>query len=168
MHRLIEYHKIQVPNSRVPAYVRSILPDTRFSQTGRRLRNSQNLTQPNNRTSLFKHSFIPQTTKEWNALPQSLKHLNQPSFKKELSKYFGQSPAPKYFSYGSKLENIVHTQLRVGTSKLKAHMYKLQLNDSPDCPCGEATETSKHLVLDSSLHVLARHLLRAARHRFCG
>ena len=54
--------------------------------------------------------------------------------------------------YGSKQGNILYTRLRVATSKLNAHLYQLQLADSPSCSCGYQFETTEHFILHCKLH----------------
>ena len=152
IHRLQLYYHIQASNPLTPHYIVSILPEKRISRTGRALRNADTLTQPHNRTSAFQKSFIPSTTKLWNSLPSLVRQSNYPTFKHALNKNFCPPRPPPFFTYGSKQGNILHTRLRVATSKLNAHLYQLQLADSPSCSCGYQFETTEHFFLHCKLH----------------
>lgn len=159
IHKLLLYHHIKTPHSQAPSLIDSILPETRLFQTGRALRNSDTLSQPYNRTSAFKNSFIPATTKLWNNLPVFMRQSNYSTFKRTLQDYLSPPRPPSFFSYGSKLGNLLHTRLRVGASHLNAHLYKYQLTDSPSCPCGHRSETTEHFLLDCKLYINLREKL---------
>ena len=68
------------------------------------------------------------------------------------------SPLP-YYSYGSKIGNSLHTQIRTGTLPLNAYLYQIQKSESPVCPCGYRTENVKHFILNCPLHQNIRHVL---------
>ena len=152
IHKLILYHRIQAPNSQMPLYINSILPESRISQTGKELRNSEAITQPYNRTSIFKNSFIPNTTKLWNKLARSVRQSNHISFKRTIIERFSPPPPPAFFTFGSKRGNLLHTRLRVGASQLNSHLYQFQLTDSPKCSCSNQSETAEHFILNCPLH----------------
>ena len=157
MHKLLIYHKLHTGNT--PSYIHSILPDSRSTQTRRCLRNSNSLTQPFNRTSLFQNSFIPGTTRLWNTLPSSVRQLDHANFKRFLYDKFSPPKPPAYFTVGSKLGNILHTRLRLGASQLNDHLYKYQITDSPSCSCGYPSETIEHFILFCTLHSNTRKTL---------
>ena len=159
IHKLQLYYHIQKPNTLIPPYIISILPENRISQTGRALRNSDTLTLPYNRTSAFQKSFIPSTTKLWNKLPLNVRQTNYSSFKRTVHEQFCPPRPPAFFIFGSKLGNKLHTRLRVGTSALNAYLYQLQLVDSPSCPCGYLSETTEHFMLHCRLYDNLRSIL---------
>lgn len=159
IHKLQLYYHIQKPNTTAPPYIVSILPENRLSQTGRILRNSYSLTQPFNRTSAYQKSFVPCTTKLWNRLPQTTRQLNYSAFKSTLYELFCPPRPPPFFTFGTKLGNILHTRLRVGTSKLNAHLYQLQISDSPSCLCGHKSETTEHFMLHCKIYQKHRSVL---------
>ena len=152
IHKLLLFHQIQTSNQQMPSYVQSILPETRISHTGRTLRNSNTLTQPNNRTTIFKSSFIPSTTKLWNSLPLCTRQLNYSSFKRSLYERFNPPHPPKFYTFGSKRGNSLHTKIRVGASQLNAHLFQYQLTDSPACDCGHPYENTEHFFLHCILY----------------
>ena len=152
IHKLLLFHHLQTHNPQIPEYINSILPDTRATQTGRNLRNSQTLTLATNRISLFQNSFIPSTTHLWNKLPLSVRQSNHSSFKRLINEHFGLPRPPEYLTFGSKRNNSLHTRLRLQSSKLNSHLYKLKLVDSPSCSCGHPSETVEHFILDCILY----------------
>ena len=160
IHKLTMYFKLIQPQSQLPTYITSILPNTRLHDTGRLLRNSSIQTLPMNRITSFQNSFVPATTKLWNALPIHIRNeTSTKSFKKALVKHLGTPPPPHYFILGTKAGNRLHTRLRVGMSHLNSHLYPLQLSDSPQCQCGSATETVQHFVLNCPLYQNSRDFL---------
>ena len=148
-HRLIFYYKLLNPSAGIPQYIKDILPHTRQENTGLALRNANTLSLPNNRTTLFQKSFIPQTTRDWNNLPETTR--TEPclkSFKRAIFSLHGTEPAPKFNSVGCKFGNILHTRLRLNASTLNDHLFKIQKASSPCCDCGSPKETVAHLVLN--------------------
>ena len=163
IHKLTMYFKLKHPESELPTYITSIIPNTRLHDTNRKLRNSNAQTLPTNRITSFQNSFVPATTRLWNALPNHTR--NEPStipFKNAVTRHLGVPAPPPYFSFGTKLGNKLHTRLRVGMSDLNAHRYPSQLSESPQCQCGSPNETVQHFVLNCPLYQNARiHLFRS-------
>ena len=135
IHKLLLFHQLQSRSSLIPSYIKSILPDTRETQTGINLRNSNTLTQPFNRTSLLENSFVPSTTRFWNDLPLSVRQSNSSAYKRLIYEHFGPSNPPEYFTFGSKHNNSLHTRLRLRASKLNADLNRLKLINSSACQC---------------------------------
>ena len=162
-HKLAMYFELRRPQSHIPAYITSIIPNTRRQDTDRALRNADTQTLPANRITSFKNSFVPATTKLWNSLPTQIR--NKPStasFKKAVRRHLGTPIPPTYFSFGTKFGNKLHTRLRVGMSKLNAHLYPVQLSESPQCKCGSPSETLNHFILNCPLYQNARgHLFQS-------
>ena len=68
---------------------------------------------------------------------------------------------PLYYTLGTKLGNTLHTQLRLGMSRLNAHQYAIQKITDPACACGHNQENTNHFILDCPLFTPARtHLFR--------
>ena len=155
--------RVKHPEPELPTYITSIIPNTRLHDTNRILRNSNTQTLPTNRITSFQNSFVPATTRLWNALPNHTR--NEPStipFKNAVTRHLGVPAPPPYFSFGTKLGNKLHTRLRVGMSDLNAHRYPSQLSESPQCQCGSPNETVLHFVLNCPLYQNARiHLFRS-------
>ena len=160
IHKLIMYFMLRHPQSQLPTYITSIIPNIRLNDTGRILRNANTHTLPMNRLTTFHNSFVPSTTRLWNSLPNHVQNeTSTKSFKKALVKHFGTPPPSKFFSLGTKHGNILHTRLRIGMSHLNAHLYPQQLSESPECRCGSPSETIQHFVLNCPLYHNSRDIL---------
>ena len=160
IHRLMYFWSLNDRTTPTPAYIRDSLPQARQTDTTRTLRNSTAMTQPKNRTTRFQKSFIPDTTRKWNKLPLAVRSQSSlKTFKSDISKLLGAQLPPKYYSFGSKLGNTLHTQLRLGMSYLNSHIYQIQKTTHPYCPCGHHTETTLHFVLHCPLYTEHRHSL---------
>ena len=153
MHKqMFFFHRLTNTLQQQPEYIRQILPQSRVHNIGRSLRNYGTLTLPANRTTSFQRSFIPNTTRTWNTLPETLR--TQPShnrFKKGIADLFGTTKPPTYFSFGSKLGNTYHTQIRTGSLQLNAYLYQTQRLSSPGCLCGHKSETLQHFIFHCPL-----------------
>ena len=132
MHKLIFYRTLQDTQQVLPAYIGTILTNSRQADTGRTLRNAQTRTLPPNKTTSFMRTFIPSTTRTWNNLPDTIR--SQPThttFKTALRNHMCTAKPPLYFSLGTKRGNKLHTQLRLGMSDLNAHQFKIKKTDNP-------------------------------------
>ena len=160
IHKLTLYYKLKHPQSQFPAYIRSILPNTRQQDTGRELRNANTNTLPANRLTKYQQSFVPATTRLWNSLPDHIRNEASPTpFKKSVMRHLGTPPTPPYFSSGNKIGNRIHTRLRVGLSYLNSHLYPLQLSETPQCHCGSPIETVLHFIVNCPLYHNSRNNL---------
>ena len=118
IHKQLFFHRLTNTKNQPPRYMREILPELRFQNTGRTLRNSRTLTLPADKTTSFKRSFIPNATRTWNRLPEALRAQHSLSqFKKGIIDTFGTPNPPAYFSFGSKLGNSYHAQIRAGRAQ---------------------------------------------------
>ena len=80
--------------------------------------------------------------------------------KSQITNFIGIEHPPKYFTFGAKLGNTLHTQLRVGMSKLNSHLFKIQNTIlHPHCPCGHRTEGTLHFILHCPLYTEHRQVL---------
>ena len=50
-------------------------------------------------------------------------------------------------------------RLRTGHCRLNAHMYKIAISDSPNCPCQTALQTPEHVLQDCPLYAQIRHTI---------
>lgn len=126
-----------------------MLPDTRRQTTGLALRNANMLTVPNNRTALYQRSFVPKTTRDWNLLPEPIR--SDPclkTFKKAIVSQFSAETPKKFNTIGTKMGNILHTRLRLNSTRLNAHLFQIQKSSSPSCECGNPSENVTHFVLN--------------------
>ena len=162
IHRLLLYEQIKSSTSNIPDYMRNMIPETRQEDTGRVLRSSNLLTLPRFRTSIYQRSFIPQTSQNWNSLPNAIQLCtDRKQFKRGITALHSTPHPPLYYTLGTKLGNTLHTQLRLGMSRLNAHQYAIQKITDPACACGHNQENTNHFILDCPLSTPARtHLFR--------
>ena len=153
IHKLLFYRKLLDNRHSLPDYLTLTLTQTRGAVTQRRLRNTDTMTLPPNRTTSFQRSFIPDTTRLWNRLPQFIRASSSPAtFKKTLTKHTGVTAPPTYYSIGNKTGNTLHTQLRTGTLPLNAFLFQTQKTEAPHCPCGFRQEDTTHFILHCPLY----------------
>ena len=154
-HRLTFFYRLCNPMLPTPTYMTDLITPTRQDATQRTLRNSSLLSLPKNRLSCFQRSFIPETTRSWNALPEHIRQARTTSsFSKNVRKHFVPQPPP-FFSFGSKLGNTLHTRLRLHMSTLNAHLF--MTHNSPStldaaCQCGHPWEDTHHFILHCPLY----------------
>ena len=75
----------------------------------------------------FLNSFFPYITKKWNDLPRSIRSLDLADFKARLKTEL--KPVKiKYFAYGGKIPNKLHTRLRVGRTFLNSDSFLMNPN----------------------------------------
>lgn len=155
IHRLLFFHRLYYNNPPLPSYVTELLTDTRHDTTGLRLRNETHLTIPPIRLTSFHRSYIPATIRQWNLLPSALRDItSRTGFARQVWLRFGVPEPPPLHSYGTKTGNTLHTRLRIGLSKLNAHLFRICHNNtpSPACICGYHSENTIHYILLCPLH----------------
>ena len=111
----------------LPSYIQSILPQTRHADTGQTLRNATTNTTIVSKTSSFNRSFLPNSTKQWNLLPEAVR--SEPSlrtFKKQLHELYCIPIPPEFFSFGSKTGNIYHTKVRCESLDINSYLFKIK------------------------------------------
>ena len=104
----------------------------------------------------FNNSFFPKMANLWDNLPSECKSGS--SFKEQqenLSKHFKPTKY-KLNSYGTKLGNKLHTQIRLSQSQLNAHLYTVGLSDTKSCECGAFIEDTYHFIFKCSKYILIR------------
>ena len=82
-----------------------------------------------------------------------------PSRLQTPSHYRHRPPSPQpshYFTLGTKVGNTLHTQIRLGMSKLNTHQYSIQKTASPSCACGYKQENTKHFIIHCPRFASAR------------
>ena len=155
-HRLILYHKLDDPRQHCPNYIMELMPNTRAQDTNRRLRNANMHTIASSRTTTYHKSFFPQTSEQWNKLPNTVRTLKHDAFKKQIHEQLGASEPPTYYTFGTKLGNVLHARLRMDMSELNSHLYSIQKIASPACHCGYNNETVSHFILKCPNYVKQR------------
>ena len=160
LHRLTLFHKLTHRPDIQPDYIKTIIPQTRITDTQRNTRNAYNRTLPANNTTSFQRSFIPSTIRKWNHLPPTIRDQSRLStFKRDIAELWGCSTPLPYFLFGKKYRNIAHTKIRTGTLPLNAYLHLIQKSESPACVCGFRTEHTKHFVLYCPLYQTLRNTM---------
>lgn len=98
----------KIHNNLVPSYLKDITPVIRNVTSNYNTRNSSNYSLPRCRLEVFNKSFFPDTICKWNSLSTNTREATSLSiFKKTLQSDY--TKPPKYFSFGKRLLNIIHT-----------------------------------------------------------
>ena len=119
-HKLTLFFKMY--NHLAPEYLSSLIPlqvndISRYNQ-----RNSNNIQSIRAKTNQYNNSFLPSVLRDWNTLPAETKQSNTlSSFKYFLKKDY--KPVPKYYYYGKRKTQILHTRLRTGCSSLNLDLF---------------------------------------------
>ena len=159
IHRLILYRQLKDDAPHIPDYLKNMIPEDRRQGTGRILRNENHRTIPHSRTSHYQRSFIPDTSRHWNQLPHEVRSCQESKKFKQHIKLLHSTPQPShYFTLGTKVGNTLHTQIRLGMSKLNTHQYSNlhTKTASPSCACGYKQENTKHFILHCPRFASAR------------
>ena len=143
-HKLIQYYKMH--NEMTPEYLSSLVPPSVGSAVRYALRNESNLQTVPAMSRQYYESFLPSTTRMYNALSDEIK--NSPSleaFKARLNRNTVKPPI--YYYAGSRLGQIYHTRLRLKCSCLHQHLFLKKIIANPLCECG-AVEDTQHFFLN--------------------
>ena len=147
--KLINFDKIVCNDA--PQYLINLLPQ-KIGDTRPESRIADNFRMIKSRTQVYKNSFIPSSINDWNNTKS--KDRSRENWKNSL-KY-----QPNYlFHYGDRALGVVHAQLRMKCSKLKAHLYSLHVTDSPACDCGYDREDANHFLLNCPLFANERDIM---------
>ena len=163
LHKLILFYKMV--HNLVPDYLSSLVPAQVGETAHYSLRNNNNMRSVYARTQLYYNSFIPSTSRAWNELPEHVRNL--PSiylFKKAIATPVSQPP--KYFTFGNRREQVLHTRLRTGCSALNADLHSKNIVESPFCRCGDV-EDANHYFLHCPYYSLHRTELLVSISRYC-
>ena len=115
------------------------------------------------RTDLFINSFFPSTVRLWNELPFEIRNSESLAiFKSKLYKRFPQPRVnAKLYNSGNRFLSILHTRLRLGSSQLNSHLYKIGLKPTPNCRCGALYEDVWHYIFACPLYTAERSTLHS-------
>ena len=131
-HKLCLFYELH--NGNFPTHMSSILPQVIHSQYE---------TRRSNYRSMKCHSFIPSSVRLWNALDLDIQLSSSlASFKKRLA--CSQPHSNKYYYYGSRTLNILHSKLRLNCAPLNEYLYRIGAIDNPYCKCGLGIENVHH------------------------
>ena len=102
------------------------------------------------KTSLYYNSFLPSILRQWNNLSIETRQLN---FLKEDKR-----TVPKYYFYGVRKAQILHTRLCLGCISLNLDLFMKNITDSPMCQCG-STENTQHFFFHCNFYQRLRTIL---------
>ena len=73
---------------------------------------------------------------------------------------------PKHYLYGTRMMNIILTQLRSSASFLNYDLFRVGTVSDKSCRCGAALESLKHFVLDCPLCLSQNYTDREYQHGY--
>ena len=162
-HKLTLFYKMY--NNLTPNYLSSLIPQQIETVSQYNLRNAQNLRNIRTRTSSYYNSFLPSTLRQWNNLSIETRQLNSlNSFKWFLKK--DKSSVPKYYYFGKRKAQILHTCLRTGCSSFNLDLFVKNISDSPMCHCG-SIENAQHYFFHCNMYLRQRTLLLNSVANYC-
>ena len=101
---------------------------------------------PTYKTKLFRNSFVPSTTSEWNSLPGDVQQTTSLSvFKRALCTFDSKVQAHNYI--GERSAHIIHCRLRQQMGNLNNDMFNRHLRSDPKWLCGYSKKTAEHYFL---------------------
>ena len=109
---------------------------------------------------LYRNSFFPSSIKFWNNLTPEIRSApTVSSFKKSLIHDVNLLKPSRYYSYGCRVLNVLHTRLRHRSSNLSTDLLWVNLINDPGCVYGWVIEDAIHFFLECCLYVEAREQL---------
>ena len=149
--KLVHMHKIV--HKKVPSYLSDLLPEPKTVNT-RGIKDIRNMLC---RTTKLSKSFFPDCIDRWNNLDIEVRNIS------DLDQFKNAVIAPKkynkLFNYGVRKWNIIHAQMRLSCSNLKAHLKSLHVTDDASCICGHNLEDVEHFFFYCTLYNVQRHSL---------
>ena len=128
-------------NGLAPDYLEDLVPPRVGNETPYSIRNADNYQQVHANSRLYFDSFLPTTIREWNNLPADVKSAQTlTSFKYKFER--NTAKISKYYFFGDRRNQILHTKLRTECCTLKCHLYRRNLIPEPYCTCGAVQNTS--------------------------
>jgi hypothetical protein len=106
-------------------------------------------------------SYIPATLRQWNALDAELRNSRTLStFKYRMKSLSKPNPLTKAYNFCRDPSSKYLTQLRLGLSKLRAHLFTYNIIPEPSCPfCHYTKETTAHFLLECPAFAAQREVL---------
>ena len=91
-------------------------------------------------------SFYPASIRRWNSLTPEITNV---STVEELKNKLNEDiPSPRKWLYeGERRAQILHCRLRVKNADLNENLHDRNLKPSPECQCGNPSETTPHYLL---------------------
>ena len=157
-------HKIV--NGNVPNYLSEVLPNLVGENLNYELRNRHNISGFKCRTEKFRKSFFPDSVQLWNNLDPTVKCItDRDAFNKSITNICSKSK--KLFNYGQRGVNIIHAQLRLQCSNLKAHLFALHVIEDAQCACNYWFEDTNHFFFQCPLYHIHRQELVNTVQQIC-
>ena len=160
--RLFHVHKLmyKMVNELAPSYLSDLLPDTVGQRVTYGLRNEAELRMPFTRTESFRRSFIPFGIRVWKNLTDEVKNL--PTLEAFSAATKPKTQERRLFEAGRRLPALHHARIRIGCSKLNAHLcLNLHVIQNPSCHCGYEVEDPMHFFLHCPLYNNERNRMNA-------
>ena len=79
--------------------------------------------------------------------------------KKKVKKVYNKPAPPSWYSIGHRWANILHTRIRLKSSKLAYELFRKNLSENSICRCGNPSETAAHFFLECPLYDYPRNKL---------
>ena len=156
--KLNMFYKIR--NNNAPSYLCDCLLPFERNENAYNLRNQTDYSNPFTRLQLYRNSFFPSSIKFWNNLTPEIRSApTVSSFKKSLIHDVNLLKPSRYYSYGCRVLNVLHTRLRHRSSNLNTDLLWVNLINDPGCVYGWVIEDAIHFFLECCLYVEAREQL---------
>ena len=139
-----------------PSYLTDILPKKGSQRTNYNIRNRNDIQAIPARTTTYQRSFIPDTTKKWNDLPDEIRYIGGlHDFKNHLKKH--EHPSQSHYYRGSRMYQTISARMRMKCSALNSHLHEMHIIDSPTCSCGHNKEDEEHYFFTCQNYTNIRH-----------
>ena len=152
----------KIVNNLTPMYLFECLPESPPTARNYNTRQISGIYPFRARTTLFDRSYFPSTVRLWNQLPSALREsetLSQFKTKLRFIPKFSVKHSDLLF-FGKRPLAIKHARLRMGCSRLKAHLFRIGVIDSPACCCGTGDEDMFHYFFICPLYWVHRERLQ--------
>ena len=148
---LVKLHHMQkIVHRTAPSYLSDLLPDKVTPRFDWRNGVQNCYRQFKIRLTKFKNSFFPDLIYKWNSMDDEVKLIEDiTEFKDKVVNKVNSNPL---FYFGSRHCNIIHSQLRMHCSNLKAHLVELHVIEDPICICGLGNEDTEHFFFHCPLY----------------
>ena len=138
-----------------PTYLHDLLPTLNRDINRYELRNNNDYTLPNYRLANTRSSYIPNTVRLWNDLPQETRDLpSLTQFRNAVTPK--QQKPPVFYNVGTRRLNILHTKLRYSCSALNHDLHRVNLVESPAYSCGHHSENVFHYFFECPIYTTFR------------
>ena len=150
--KLKNMHKMMY--GKAPEYLCELLPNLVRENQRYPLRNNNNFRQIYTRTEGFRQSILPHSVKLWNNLDETSKSI--PDFDAFSCHISDELLINPLYYFGSRKANIIHAQMRMNCSDLRAHLLQLHVVDDPICLCQTGREDTRHFFFTCPLYIRQR------------